>query len=167
MRVFGGLFVLAGLLLVAGALVPADGGAFRGGVRPALLLAAGGLSLAFATGTRISLLLILPVVGFTLLLRFRDFRWSFLWFGLGGALGLFLTYGLFALDPVSLRALLAAQGYHAARGGFDPFFAVGSVSRLARWRSASARRSSRATPCSSTAAWTSAPPSPPNRRWAA
>ena len=128
----GGLFVLAGLLLVAGALVPADGGAFRGGVRPALLLAAGGLSLAFATGTRISLLLILPVVGFTLLLRFRDFRWSFLWFGLGGALGLFLTYGLFALDPVSLRALLAAQGYHAARGGFDPFFAVGSVSRLAR-----------------------------------
>ena len=27
---------------------------------------------------------------------------------------------------------MAAQSYHAARGGFDPFFAIGSVSRLAR-----------------------------------
>ena len=31
-----------------------------------------------------------------------------------------------------VRTLLAAQSYHAARGGFDPFFAIGSVSRLAR-----------------------------------
>ena len=127
----GSLFLLAGLLLVARALIPSRG-VFRPGRGASLLLFLGGLSLAFATGTRISLLLILPVAGFTLLLRFRDFRWSFAWFGLGGALGLFLTYGLFALDPVSLRALLAAQNYHAARGGFDPFFALGSVSRLAR-----------------------------------
>ena len=41
-------------------------------------------------------------------------------------------YGFFALDPPSLEGLLAAQSYHAARGGFDPFFAIGSVSRLAR-----------------------------------
>lgn len=101
-------------------------------VRSAVFLAAGGLSLAFATGTRISLLLILPVVFGALLLCFRAFRWSFLWFGLGAAVGLFLTYGLFALDPASLQTLLAAQRYHAARGGFDPFFAVGSVSRWAR-----------------------------------
>ena len=114
----GSLFVLAGFLLLS---YPSPFAAF-----------AGGLSLAFATGTRISLILILPVVGFTLLIRFRDFRWRFVWFGLGGALGLFLTYGLFALDPVSRAALLAAQHYHAARGGFDPFFAIGSVSRLAR-----------------------------------
>ena len=127
----GSLFVLAGLLPIACALIPSHG-AFRLGARAKVCLVLGGLSLAFATGTRISLLLILPVVGFTLLVRFRDFRWSFIWFGLGGALGLFLTYGLFALDPISLRALLTAQHYHAARGGFDPFFALGSVSRLAR-----------------------------------
>ena len=114
----GSLFVLAGFLLVS--------------CRSPFAAFAGGLSLAFATGTRISLLLILPVVGVTLLVKFRDFRWRFLWFGLGGALGLFLTYGLFALDAVSRAALLAAQNYHAARGGFDPFFALGSVSRLAR-----------------------------------
>lgn len=122
----GSLFVLAGFLLVTAGLQTAVR------VRSAFLLAAGGLSLAFATGTRISLLLILPVVGGTLLLCFRAFRWSFLWFGLGAAAGLFLTYGLFALDPASLQTLLAAQRYHAARGGFDPFFAVGSVSRWAR-----------------------------------
>ena len=114
----GSLFVMAGFLLLA--------------CRSPFAAFAGGLSLAFATGTRISLILILPVVGVTLLVRFRVFRWRFLWFGLGGALGLFLTYGLFALDPVSRASLLAAQSYHVARGGFDPFFALGSVSRLSR-----------------------------------
>ncbi len=114
----GSLFVMAGFLLLS--------------YRSPLAVFAAGLSLAFATGTRISLILILPVVGITLLVRFRAFRWRFLWFGLGGAFGLFLTYGLFTIDPVSRAALLAAQNYHAARGGFDPFFALGSVSRLAR-----------------------------------
>ena len=122
----GGLFVMVGFLLLACGLKSAAP------ILGKALLFAAGLSLAFASGTRISLILILPVVGVLLLARFRTFRWSFLWFGLGGAAGLFLTYGLFALDPPSLRALLAAQGYHAARGGFDPFFALGSVSRLLR-----------------------------------
>ena len=122
----GGLFVIVGFLLLVCGLKSAAP------ILGKALLFAAGLSLAFASGTRISLILILPVVGVLLLARFRTFRWSFLWFGLGGAAGLFLTYGLFALDPPSLRALLAAQGYHAARGGFDPFFALGSVSRLLR-----------------------------------
>lgn len=123
----GSMFLLAGLLLIAF-------GLRRSSTRllGPMALFAGGLSLAFATGTRISLLLVLPVAGFTLLVKFRTFRWSFLWYGLGGALGLFLVYGFFALDPASLKGLLAAQNYHAARGGFDPFFAIGSVSRLAR-----------------------------------
>lgn len=124
----GSLFLLGGLLLIAHGIC----GGVRRGAGPALLLAAGGFSLACATGTRISLLLILPVVGCVLLVRFRAFRWGFLWFGLGGVAGLALTYGFFACDPASLRGLLAAQNYHAARGGFDPFFALGSVSRLAR-----------------------------------
>ena len=114
----GSLFLLAGFLLLSR--------------RSPFAACAGGLSLAFATGTRISLILILPVVGVTLLVRFREFGWRFLWFGIGGAVGLFLMYGFFAIDPVSRAALLAAQSYHAARGGFDPFFALGSVSRLAR-----------------------------------
>lgn len=123
----GSLFLMGGLLLIAHGLesVSAKG-------RGAVCLLLGGLLLAFATGTRISLLLVLPVVGFVLLLGFRRFRWSFLWFGIGGGLGLALTYGSFALDPVALKGLLAAQSYHASRGGFDPFFALGSVSRLVR-----------------------------------
>ena len=89
------------------------------------------VSFAFASGTRISLVLFLGVVGFGLLIsRFRRLHW--LWFGLGGAFGLFLVYGFFAIDPKSLKGLLAAQAYHAGRGGFDPFFAIGAVSRLAR-----------------------------------
>lgn len=122
----GALFVFTGFLLVV------DGAAASGRLRHVLGLFFGGLALALASGTRISLVLILPVVGLALLGAFRRLRFSFVWFGFGGVLGLFLTYGLFALDPVSLKGLLAAQEYHAARGGFDPFFVIGSVSRLVR-----------------------------------
>ncbi|MBQ3098702.1 MAG: hypothetical protein IJC66_11170, partial [Kiritimatiellae bacterium] len=89
------------------------------------------VSFAFASGTRISLVLILGVVGVGLLVtRFRTLQW--LWFGVGGMFGLFLVYGFFAVDAESLKGLLAAQAYHAGRGGFDPFFAAGAVCRLAR-----------------------------------
>ena len=127
----GSLFLINGFLLLAVGLglgrdaVPAFGRRFAACV-------ASGMALAFASGTRISLILVLPVVGFFLLARFRAWRWAFLWFGLGGLIGLFLTYGFFALDPSSRAGLLAAQQYHAARGGFDPFFAIGAVSRLVR-----------------------------------
>ena len=110
----GSLFVMAGFLLLS---------------RGWNFLAA--MSFAFASGTRISLVLILGVVGVWLLVtRFRDLAW--LRFGIGGVLGLCVVYGMFSLDPASLKGLLAAQAYHAGRGGFDPFFAAGSVSRLAR-----------------------------------
>ena len=110
----GALFVMVGFLLLS------RGWNFFAAV-----------SFAFASGTRISLVLILGVVGVGLLItRFRRLHW--LSFGLGGMLGLFIVYGLFALDPPSLKGLLAAQAYHAGRGGFDPFFAMGAVSRLAR-----------------------------------
>ena len=110
----GSLFVMVGFLLLS------RGWNFLSAV-----------SFAFASGTRISLVLILGVVGVGLLVtRFRSLSW--LWFGLGGVLGLFLVYGIFALDPPSLKGLLAAQAYHAGRGGFDLFFAIGAVSRLAR-----------------------------------
>jgi len=114
----GSLFVLTGFLFLS---------RFR-----AWSVFAAGLSFALASGTRISLVLVLGVVGLYLLVRFRTFRWQFLWLGLGGLFGLAVTYGFFALDLESREGLLAAQQFHAARGGFDPFFAVGSISRLAR-----------------------------------
>jgi hypothetical protein len=57
------------------------------------------VSFAFASGTRISLVLILGVVGVGLLVaRFRTLQW--LWFGIGGIFGLFLVYG-FLLSTVN------------------------------------------------------------------
>jgi hypothetical protein len=104
-----------------------------GGWKGALFAAASGVSLAFASGTRISLGVLLAVVGFGLLLSFRSWRWTFLWFGIGGALALCVVYGPFLIDADARSGLLAAQMYHASRGGFDPVFTVGSLSRLVRW----------------------------------
>lgn len=90
-----------------------------------------GLCLALAAGTRISLGALLPVVGVGLL---AQRRWSaFALFGLGGFGGLALVYGPFLLDAGARAGLLAAQAYHAGRGGFDLTWTVGSVSRLVRW----------------------------------
>ena len=119
------LFVAIGFFL----LTFARPSTLRGGV----FAFASGLSLAFACGTRISLGVILAVVGFSLLFSFSRMRWTFLWFGLGGAIGLAVVYGFFLCDPTARAGLFAAQAYHAARGGFDPVFTVGSVSRLVRW----------------------------------
>ena len=90
-----------------------------------------GLALAYAAGTRISLGALLCVVGLWLLLAWQ---WkSLLWFCAGGFGGLVLTYGPSLCDPGARAGLLAAQQYHAARGGFDVVWAVGSLSRLVRW----------------------------------
>ena len=90
-----------------------------------------GLVLAYAAGTRISLGAILCVVGLWLLLT-KQWK-SLLWFCVGGFGGLALTYGPYLCDPGARAGLIAAQQYHAARGGFDLVWAVGSVSRLVRW----------------------------------
>ena len=119
------LFVAIGFFLLTFARPPT----IRGGV----FAFASGLSLAFACGTRISLGVILAVVGLGLLLSIRSWAKTFLWFGLGGAFGLAVVYGFFLCDPSSREGLFFAQAYHAARGGFDPVFTIGSVSRLVRW----------------------------------
>lgn len=121
------LFVMMGYYLLSCALTD-YGSRFR-----PMLLVVSGLSLAFAAGTRISLGALLAVCGFGLLFAFRRLRWSFIWFGLGGAFGLLAVYGPFLLDASARAGLCAAQAYHAARGGFDPVFTIGSVSRLIRW----------------------------------
>lgn len=124
-------YALASLFVAAGFYLLSFADASRR--RCAVFAAAAGLSLALASGTRISLGIMLPVVGFSLLFAFRRLRWTFLWFGLGGAAGLAAVYGFFLCDPASRAGLFAAQAYHAARGGFDPVFTIGSVSRLVRW----------------------------------
>lgn len=97
------------------------------------MIAVSAAMFAFAAGARISLGLFLPVCALVLLFNFSDFRWSFLFFGLGGLLGLLAVYGAFLCDREAFEGLLAAQRYHAARGGFSPVLVVGSLSRLVRW----------------------------------
>ena len=95
-----------------------------------------GLCLAFAAGTRISLGAILAVVGFSLLAGavFKNLpRLAWLGFGMGGILGLALVYGPILADAAARDGLFAAQRYHAARGGSDIVWTVGSLSRLVRW----------------------------------
>lgn len=97
---------------------------------------AAGLGLAFAAGTRVSLGALLAVVGCVLLVGAasrRQPRLAWLWFGLGGVLGLSLVYGPILADDGARVGLFAAQRYHAARGGSDIVWTVGSLSRLVRW----------------------------------
>ena len=100
------------------------------GQKPGSLICAG-LALAYAAGTRISLGALLCVVGLWLLCS-RQWK-SLLWFCVGGFGGLAVVYGPYLLDAGARAGLIAAQQYHAARGGFDLVWAVGSVSRLVRW----------------------------------
>jgi len=93
--------------------------------------AAAAFVLALAAGARISTGALLPVVGVALLLRREWIRASV--FALAGFAGLAFAYGSFLLDPQALAGLVAAQKYHAARGGFDVVWTVGSFSRLVRW----------------------------------
>jgi len=115
----GSLFVTMGFFLLAAA---------RG---RAWLAGLAGLSLACASGARISLGVLLPVVGLILLFS-RRWR-ALIGFCVGGFLGLALVYGPFLLDACAFRGLADAQRYHAARGGFDLVWTVGSFSRLVRW----------------------------------
>ena len=117
-------YALASLLVMIGFVLLAVG------KKPAFPLVAG-LFLAHAAGTRISLGALLCVVGIWLLCT-RQWK-NLLWFCVGGFGGLALVYGPYLCDPGARAGLLAAQQYHAARGGFDLVWAVGSVSRLVRW----------------------------------
>lgn len=121
------LFVALGYLFYARALASGEGKARYG------LFTVGAALLAMAAGVRISLGLLLPVCGLVLLFNYSRLKWSFLFFGIGGFAGLLLVYGAFLCDAEAFQGLCAAQKYHAARGGFSPVLAVGSLSRLVRW----------------------------------
>lgn len=121
------LFVALGYLFYARALASGEAKARYGFFTVSAAL------LAMAAGVRISLGLLLPVCGLVLLFNYSRLKWSFLFFGIGGFAGLLLVYGAFLCDAEAFQGLCAAQKYHAARGGFSPVLAVGSLSRLVRW----------------------------------
>ena len=123
----GALFVTAGFLAAAIALRSRDR------FSRAVFFTLAGFALAMAAGARISLGLLLASTGFTLLFAYSRYGCSFLWFGIGGAIGLAAVYGPFLADSQAFAGLCAAQKYHAARSGFSVTMFVGSVSRLVRW----------------------------------
>ncbi|NLF86250.1 MAG: hypothetical protein GX571_09120, partial [Lentisphaerae bacterium] len=119
-------YALASLLLLAGLAALWH----PGGPRAAWRAGLGGLLLAGAACTRLSLGIALPVAGLFLLLHARRWKGAWLGFGLGGAAGLALLLG-----PVLVRApdqFLFANFFHATRGTEGLLFAAGSVSRLIR-----------------------------------
>lgn len=121
----GSFFLVSAFLLLYSALQKEN---YMRGV----FLFVSGLAFAFSSGTRISLILVPLVVGISLICAYKRYGFSFLPFGIGTLLGLFVTYGVFALNDMAREGLFAAQWYHASRGGFDLFFALGSVLRLLR-----------------------------------
>lgn len=114
------LFVIIGFLFLT----------MRSRQQTALAVGAG-IFLACAAATRISLGTILPVVALWLVFarRWKDLAA----FCAGALISLMLTYGPFLLNSKAFAGLVAAQQYHAARGGFDLVWSVGSLSRLVRW----------------------------------
>ena len=126
------LFVMAGFLFID--IAQASWNRSRGGFIWAFVA---GISLAFASGTRISLGAILCVVGtFLLVAAVRGHqRRVFTGFVAGGLGGLALVYGPFLVSDGARMGLLFAQSFHAARGGgeHDITWVVGSLSRLVRW----------------------------------
>ena len=96
-----------------------------------LAAAGAGFCLALAAGARISLGALLASTALCLLFA-RRWR-TFVVFSAAGAAGLAVVYGPFLVDSRALAGLLEAQRYHAARGGADIVWTVGSLSRLVRW----------------------------------
>lgn len=92
---------------------------------------ASGLLIALAAGTRISMGVLLPITAVAMMMTWRQTGRTWLWFSIGGVLGLAIAYVpalLFAREP-----FIFAQTFHAARGGGDLLFIIGSVSRIIRF----------------------------------
>jgi len=119
-------YALASLLLLAGVAALWQ----PSGPRAAWRAGLGGLLLACAACTRLSLGIALPVAGCFLLLHARRWRGAWLGFGLGGLAGLALLLG--PVLATARDAFLFSNFFHASRGTEGLLFAAGSVSRLLR-----------------------------------
>lgn len=93
-----------------------------------------GLFLAFAAGTRASLVMLIVAITIVLYVRFRsEGAWKMLFFVFGATIGLAVVFVPILLDERSASGFFAALSYHAERGGSDPVWTIGSLSRLVRW----------------------------------
>lgn len=100
-------------------------------VRSACCALLGGFLVSLAAGTRISLILILPVIAFLLLFqRRRAGGMSWFWFGIGGTIGIALVYGLPLL--FAKEEFIWCQTFHLSRGGRNLMLMAGSLSRIVR-----------------------------------
>ena len=119
-------YALASLLLLAGVAALWQ----PSGSRAAWCVGLGGLLLAGAACTRLSLGIALPVAGCFLLFHARRWKGAWLGFGVGGLAGLALLLGpVLATDSDAFRF---SNFFHASRGTEGLLFAAGSVSRLIR-----------------------------------
>lgn len=96
----------------------------------ALRAALCGLLLAFAAATRVSLGIILASTGFFLLFNCKRTSFAFIWFGIGGVIGLLLSFGPFVIN--SFEQFLFSNFFHSSRASGGLVFALGSISRLLR-----------------------------------
>ncbi len=121
-------YALGGVLLTGGVLALTAGGASRG--RQRVWAAVAGAMIALAAGTRISLVMVLPVVFLWLaVVRYRDGREACPWsFALGAAATLLAMFGPFlCVAPESF--LFGMVRYHAGRD-------VGSPASLLAYKAA-------------------------------
>lgn len=115
-----GLFVIVAFYLLSFRVVAADFVA--------------GLFLAFAAGTRFSLVVLIGVVTICLYLRYRSTcPWKVLFFVFGAVIALGCTFGPILYDEKTQLGFITALTYHTSRGGSDIVWTVGSLSRLVRW----------------------------------
>lgn len=104
----------------------------EGGGADPLCVAGAGATLALLADVRLSMGVLLPVVGLWLLWR-RDWAGprAWLWFGLGGGVTLLLLFvPELLLWPEGFRE---AQAFHAARTPMGPLGAAGCVARVLRF----------------------------------
>ncbi len=88
-----------------------------------------GLLCALLANVRLSMGILLPVIGLWLLLVQRNKAW--LWFGIGGMVGLAGTFGVEFL--FWREGFLEAQTFHAARDAMGIVGVCGCLSRIARF----------------------------------
>ncbi|MFO7937581.1 MAG: hypothetical protein R6V06_08250 [Kiritimatiellia bacterium] len=91
-----------------------------------------GLLIALAAGVRLSIGIVLPVITLGLLFNWRKCGSAFFWFALGGFIGLAAVFAPVLFS--TMDEFLFCQSFHVHRGGsgFDPFLALGSLSRVVR-----------------------------------
>lgn len=123
----GGFFALSFALREQG---EKNGGKLKASKLKALLIASGGFLLALAAATRLSLGAMLLATGIYLLCSFKRTGIAWLWFGVGGLLGLAVTILPHIIGCYDAFAF--ANFFHGGREAGGLVFTLGSISRLAR-----------------------------------